>query len=54
MVNEHGVLRIPALSRPPDFQFDSSLAGVEEFVLTPVRETGRAQTVSREQLESLL
>ena len=53
MVNEHGVLKIPALAGVPQFQFDSSLAGIDQFKLIPTEESSRSQTVSRQQLESL-
>lgn len=54
IVSEHGLLQIPSLAGVPGFQFDSSLAGVERFVLTPVEESGRPQTISRRHLETLV
>jgi hypothetical protein len=54
VVNEHGVLKLPDLKGVPPFQFDSTLAGVEQFVLTPVQEPARTRTVSRQDLEALL
>ncbi len=54
VVNEHGVLKIPSLAGVPQFQFDSSLAGVERFDLIPVQGSGGTRVVSREELESLV
>jgi len=54
IVNEHGVLKIPDLAGSRQVQFDNSLTGVEQFVLTPVQESGRPQTVTRQHLETLL
>ena len=64
MVNEHGVLKIPAPAgakqarfdqiRFDQVKFDNSLTGVEQFVLTPAQESGRPQTVTRQHLETLL
>jgi hypothetical protein len=54
LINEHGVLKIPAPAGAAQVRFDSSLAGVEQFVLTPVQESGRPQTVTRQHLETLL
>jgi hypothetical protein len=54
VVNEHGVLRIPALAGVPSFRFDSTLGAVERFVLIPVHEPVRSRTVTRQELESLV
>ena len=54
MVNEHGVLKIPAPAGAKQAKFDNSLTGVEQFVLTPAQESGRRQTVTRQHLETLL
>jgi hypothetical protein len=54
VVNEHGVLKIPDLRGVPHFQVDSTLAGVEQFVLTPVQDPAGGRTVSRQDLEALL
>ena len=54
LVNEHGVLKIPALQRVPDFRVDPALAGVEQFTLAPVRAAAQPNRVSRAQLETLI
>jgi len=47
VINEHGLLKMPSLDKPPEFSFDSTLAGIEEFELAGER-------VSRSRLESLV
>lgn len=32
-VDEHGVLRIPALQKPPDFNVETELSDVQEFLV---------------------
>ena len=55
IVNEHGVLKMPAVTGSQQVRLDNSLTGVEQFVLTPAQEaSGRPQTVSRQHLETLL
>ena len=54
MVNEHGVVKIPALRTVPDFNVEALLGSVEEFVLDSAQEASRPQKVSREQMAALL
>ncbi|MBI3695308.1 MAG: hypothetical protein HY238_10800 [Acidobacteria bacterium] len=54
MVNEHGVVKIPALRTVPDFNVEASLGSVEEFVLEPAQEASKPQKVSRERMAALL
>lgn len=54
MVNEHGVVKIPALRTVPDFNVEASLGSVEEFVLEPAQEASKPRKVSPEQMAALL
>ena len=54
MVNEHGVVKIPALRTVPDFNVEALLGSVEEFVLDPAQEGSKLQKISRAQLAALL
>ena len=49
-VDEHGVLRIPALQKAPDFNVEDELAQVGEFLLEYCRELDKKGMPRRETL----
>ncbi len=53
-VNEHGVLKLPAVRGVTDFNAENSLVSVEQFVLEAVEAGSKQQKLSRERLEALL
>ncbi|MBI3665462.1 MAG: hypothetical protein HY236_04430 [Acidobacteria bacterium] len=54
MVDEHGVLKLPALRSVPEFRLDSSLDEADQFVLEPVEDSSRPRKISRQELLALL
>jgi len=54
LVNEHGIVKIPALRGIPDFNVERGLGQVEQFTLEPAEQPARPQKLSRQQLEALL
>lgn len=54
IVNEHGLLRLPSLRGVPDFNVETALGSVEQFLIAPVRESSQSQKLSRQQLQALL
>lgn len=58
VITEHGIAQVPALRRVPDFNLESELASVSQFVLEPVRSDSKAPvkpaTVSLAELTGML
>ncbi len=54
LVDEHGLLRIPALRTASTANVGELLGAVEQFVLEPAAENSRRQTISRAELEGRL
>jgi hypothetical protein len=54
VVNEHGVVKLPAFRGVADFNTENSLVSVEQFVLEPVDGGAKQQKLSREKLEALV
>lgn len=57
-VDEHGIARVPALNKPPDFELERELAQIAEFLLewrADLDKKGmpKRQTLTRAELESL-
>jgi hypothetical protein len=58
IVDEHGLARIPALNKVPDFNLERELVSVGEFVLEMPQETdkkgiAKRQTLAREQMDAM-
>lgn len=58
VVTEHGIAQLPALGRVPDFNLESELASVSEFLLEPAATSGKKgapqpRSVSREELAAM-
>jgi hypothetical protein len=54
LVNEHGVVKMPALKGAPDFTVGSLLESAEHFTVEAAGNPPKRQKLSRAQLESLL
>jgi hypothetical protein len=54
LVDEHGLLRIPALQTTTAVNVGELLGSVDRFVLEPAVENPRRQTVSRQELQGLV
>jgi hypothetical protein len=57
-VDEHGIARVPALKRPPDFDLDRELAQIAEFLVEWRAELDKKgmpkrQTLARAEIESM-
>jgi hypothetical protein len=59
IVNEHGLAKVSALQSPPSFNLEEEFSRAPQFVIetvgdsSRVKDRGRPQTLSREQLEAL-
>lgn len=54
LVDEHGLVKIPALRKAAGFDVGALLDSVEQFVVDPVQEASQPKKLSRQELQALL
>jgi len=56
VLNEHGIVQIPALRQIPDFSLEDEFAQVAQFVLEPLpaEKNRKPENLSRDQMAALL
>ena len=54
LVDEHGLVKVPALKAVPSFNVESLLSSVDQFALETPGDPPRRQKLSRAEIEALL
>jgi hypothetical protein len=54
LVDEHGLLKIPALRGAANFDVGALLDSVDQFVLDPVQDAAKPKKLSKTELQALL